>query len=333
LVEDQLATEHRGELGCHLRESRGEWGKGGKQGGRGSDLAPPAARSVALTAWDLMVSLLESQNPDGGWPYNRGGPSWTEPTAYALLALIAQRSPPESVHKGLRWLRAAQRPDGGWPPQPLVRQSSWVTAVVALLGPSVLGADAYQRSIGWIARQTGEETSLLVRLQHLVTGDTQGHPGWPWFPGTSAWVTPTALSMLALHKARQILDSPRIRARLDMGAAYLLTHVCSDGGWNHGAARALDYDARSYPETTGVALLALSGKDAPAIRKACQYSRARLSGCGTSEAESWLRLGLLAHGGLPPNPPPPRRTPRNIQSAALALLSAAAVEGHNPFLE
>jgi hypothetical protein len=280
-----------------------------------------------------MVSLLESQNPDGGWPYRAGGPSWTEPTAYALLALRAQGSVAEQVEKGLRWLDAVQLPDGGWPPQPAVRQSAWVTAIAALLGPAALGGDAYRRGIVWIVEQTGEETKFLSRVRQFLTGNLQGDPGWPWFPGTSAWVTPTALSMLALGKAARSAGSAQIRARLDMGASYLLAHACSDGGWNHGAARALDYDARSYPETTGVALLALGGKDAPAIRKACRWAQAQLPGCRASEAESWLRLGLLAHGQLPPRAPGPARPPRTIQNTALALLASAAVTGRNAFLE
>jgi len=280
-----------------------------------------------------MVSLLESQNPDGGWPYQRGGPSWTEPTAYALLALVAQGSAAEPVEKGLRWLHDAQLPDGGWPPLPAVRQSTWVTAIAALLGPAALGGDAYRRGIVWIVEQTGEETKFLSRVRQFLTGNPQGDPGWPWLPGTSAWVTPTALSMLALRKAARGAGSPPILARLEMGAAYLLAHACSDGGWNHGAARALDYDARSYPETTGVALLALSGKESPRIRKACAWAQAQLRRCRASEAESWLRLGLLAHGQLPPNTPSPGRPPRTIQNAALALLASAAVAGRNAFLE
>jgi hypothetical protein len=238
----------------------------------------------------------------------------------------------------LRWLRAAQRPDGGWPPQTLVEQSTWVTAVVALAGPDALGAVVYRRAIAWILSQTGANTNLLSRLQQWLTGNASLHafPGWPWFPGTSAWVTPTALSMLALRKAlhgAMLPEDPApIRARLETGAAYLLAHVCSDGGWNHGAARALDFDARSYPETTGVALLALAGHDAPPVRQACRWAQARLSECPSSEAESWLRLGLLAHGQLPADARGPTRTPRTVQNAALALLATAAGQGRHPFL-
>jgi len=284
-----------------------------------------------------MVSLLESQNPDGGWPYQRGGPSWTEPTAYALLALIAQGSVAQPVDRGLGWLKAAQLPDGGWPPQPDIRQSVWVTAIVALLGPAALGGDSYRRGILWIALQTGQDTHFLTRVRQFLTGNPQSYPGWPWYPGTSAWVTPTGLSMLALRLAFLQLprsaESPQIAARHDQGASYLLTHACTDGGWNHGAARVWDYDARPYPETTGVALLALHGQDSPVIRKACRWARAQLSGCRTSEAESWLRLGLLAHRQLPPDAPPPMRPPRTIQNIALALLASAAAAGRNPFLE
>ncbi|MGA2580300.1 MAG: prenyltransferase/squalene oxidase repeat-containing protein [Bryobacteraceae bacterium] len=282
-----------------------------------------------------MVSLLVSQNLDGGWPYQRGGPSWTEPTAYALLALIAQGSVVEPVARGLAWLHTAQRSDGGWPPQPSVRQSAWVTAVATMLGPAKLGKDAHRRGVAWIVRQTGEETSFLSRVQQFLTGNAEGYhgcDGWPWFPESSAWVTPSALSMLALRKVAPCADSAQIPARLDKGASYLLQHVCSDGGWNHGGARAMGYDARSYPETTGVALLALRGRDSPAIRRACGWAQARLPACRTSEGESWLRLGLLAHGQLPSNVPP-ARPPRTVQDAALALLAWAAVEGRNLFLE
>jgi hypothetical protein len=82
-----------------------------------------------------------------------------------------------------------------------------------------------------------------------------------------------------------------------------------------------------------VALLALRGQDVPVIRNASQYAREQLPACRSSEAESWLRLGLLAHGRLPADAPLPQRIPRTVQNAALALLAASATEGHNPFLE
>ena len=291
--------------------------------------------AAGVDGWDAQ-GLVAAQNPDGGWPYTGGGPSWTEPTAYALLAVMERAPAVEPARRACGWLAGAQLPDGGWPPEASVRRSTWVTAVVALLGPGVLGKASYQSAIAWILRHTGEDSNVFMRARQLLTGQPPRRilPGWPWFPSSSAWVTPTALAMAALRKAACGQDTPAIRARLDMGAAYLLAHTCTDGGWNYGAARVLDYDARSYPETTGVALLALAGNSCPAVRKACLYAQSESPVCQSSEAESWLRLGLLAHRQLPADYPPATRTPRTVQNAALALLArAAAAQGRSPLLE
>src|SRR5947207_15969319 len=82
--------------------------------------------------------LLSKQNRDGGWPYVRGT-SWTEPTVYAVLALAAAGEH-SAAGRGLNWLRARQLRDGGWPPQAGFDESNWVTALVALLPPELLGA-------------------------------------------------------------------------------------------------------------------------------------------------------------------------------------------------
>ena len=130
-------------------------------------------------------ALLAKQNSDGGWPYVRGG-SWTEPTAYATLALLAEGET-EASGRGLAWLRAAQRPDGGWPPQSAVDISTWVTAVAALLPPERLGVRAHARAIEWLLGTSGEETSLTYRLRLWLLGNDppadQEHPGWPWGSG------------------------------------------------------------------------------------------------------------------------------------------------------
>jgi Prenyltransferase and squalene oxidase repeat len=283
-----------------------------------------------------MASLLALQNPDGGWPYLAGAPSWTEPTAYALLALAAaggrHAGMDRSMDRGAKWLRASQRWDGGWAPQPGIEQSTSVTAVVALLGPRVLGAPEFEGAMVWMMRQDGR--GLLGRLERRLFGGRSGTEpmGWAWYPGTNAWVTPTALSILALRKA-QAWGRSGTGERAAAASDFLCAHADRDGGWNYGAPRVLGVDARSYPETTGVALLALHGADNATVRTAVTWAQGQLNRCQSSEAESWLRLGLLAHAALARDAAPAVRPARNVQQAGLALLAEAAARGANPFLE
>lgn len=264
-----------------------------------------------------------AQNPDGGWPYVRGS-SWTEPTVYAVLALMAEQAAAPRVERALEWLRRFQRSDGGWPPQPSVDQSTWVTALVALL------PGGNERAVEWLVRQTGEDSGWVYRLRQRLLGnelaDSGRHPGWPWYPGAAGWVAPTALSILALQKAQK---SAAVIRRIDEGKKFLLTHVCADGGWNHGSARALGFNANSYPETTGIALLALRGVKSPVIDKAVAKAREHYANCRSAEGLSWLRMGLAAHGEKPAVAP---AMPRTVQDHALARLAEAAAAGRNVLL-
>ena len=80
-------------------------------------------------------TLISRQNPDGGWPYVRGK-SWTEPTVYAIMALLAAGET-GARRAGLGWLRGTQRRDGGWAPQVGRRPEQLDHGLVALLPPEV----------------------------------------------------------------------------------------------------------------------------------------------------------------------------------------------------
>lgn len=248
-----------------------------------------------------MTNWKDIQNQDGGWGYGQVGSlscSWTEPTVFALLAQSVTRIDRVSFAGGLKFLSSMQRPDGGWSPQRGVAESTWVTAMVALLPEDAIGGPRLAQATGWLKGQTGRESGWSYRIRQRLNGSKDENPeGMPWFPGAAAWVVPTSLSVLAFERALKRRDDSRLRERIEAGREYLFTHMCSDGGWNYGSNRALGRDGESYPETTGVALLALprNGRAAEMAR-AKAAARKHFAACRTAEGLAWLRMGLAAQG-------------------------------------
>ena len=281
-----------------------------------------------------IVELVGRQNRDGGWPYVRGA-SWTEPTVYAVLALLAAGET-ASANRGIRWLVRQQRSDGGWPAQQKVDQSGWVTSLVCLLSPEQLGEKAHQRAIAWVLNSRGQESTLTYRFREWLLGNArpvdQEFAGWPWVPGTAAWVGPTSLSILALEKECSRRPNAEARARVEEGRKFLMRRMCHEGGWNHGSVRALGYESRPYPETTGQALAALRGVQSPEVDKALAVAKRFLGECRSAEALSWLRLGLIAHNQLPAEYCVPAGvTGRTLQDGSLEILVSAIQKGTNLF--
>jgi hypothetical protein len=256
---------------------------------------------------------------------------------YALLAQAAAGPDSESFERGLAWLKRLERPDGGWAPHRSVPESTWVTALAVLLLATTKRAYSPPGShIKWLIEQSGQESTLVHRLRQWLMGnksDYEENPsGWCWFPGTAAWVIPTSLSILALQKAARFGPSSEIAARVESGRKFLLSRTCRDGGWNHGSSRALGYQAVSYPETTGIALLALHGVESSKIAAALECGARHFQNCRSPEGFNWLKLGLAAHGRpveRADKPPEPRHT----LDVALAILSDAGAGGKNIFLE
>jgi squalene cyclase len=268
------------------------------------------------------------QNRDGGWAYNKGC-SWTEPTAFVLLAQTATQIDRPSFEAGLKFLRSTQRSDGGWSPHPDVAESTWVTALAALMPEEAIGAERLKQALEWLEGQTGRESSWSYRIQQVIHGIHEKDPeGWPWFPGTAAWVIPTSLGILAFERALRRGENSRLRDRVNSAREFLFGRMCADGGWNHGANRALGRDGDSYPETTGIALTALRRAPQTAnVERAKQAARRHLAACRTAEGVAWLRMGLAAHGEVatPQSPPVPRTT----MDAALTVIASGS---WNPLL-
>jgi len=248
---------------------------------------------------ELQRQLLASQNPDGGWPFLKGS-SWTEPTALALLALRLHDYSPPVRQAAVSWLEQRQNADNGWRPNDAVPASNWVTSLAILALPNV-------------GKQAGDWVAAHV---YKKAG------GSPWFPGTAGWVTPTATSILALSR----LDGARFASQIEQGRGFLLSRRCRDGGWNHGGSSFRSENATSYPETTGLALLALAGVPPGQLAAAFRLSDDFLKNPGSTEGLSWLQMGLVAQGRKMADPQP-RLRPRNVRDISLRLLALAALDG------
>lgn len=257
--------------------------------------------------------LRATQNPDGGWGYFAGRQSWLEPTFYAMLAL---RGDP-AADRAWNLVKSWQNPDGGWRPSAQVSSSTWVTALGVTLctehqdyGPS------FDNGLRWLLGTTGFESYWFSRLVHRVLGrgvdrDTSNR-GWPFFRDTTAWVEPTALSLIALRRAAARVQNRELRSRVEEGENLLMLLRCRDGGWNYGNSAALGVDLPSYPETTALAVLGL-GRRAPA-----GYTWGQ-SQTGSRMADAWLRIAFGDRWSFnPPSDPPP-----DLMIAALEAIAAS----------
>ncbi len=282
---------------------------------------------------NLQRELLNAQNGNGGWGY-RSNSSWTEPTALALLALEAHSLIAAAYEQGCAWLRHNQRSDGGWAPNPTIETSTWVTSLSVLALSHVdRTSDGYARAVEWIVRQIKPEPGSIEQFIFRMTGlsPQQQSGGSPWFSGTAAWIGPTVMTVLALSEAGRYNNDGRLRSYVKRGRGYVLSTRCPDGGWNHGGSRFRSETAESYPEMTGMALVALQGIPASQLGPSIERANAYLTSPGSIEALSWLQMGLLRYDGtvLKRKTKLPCRTTRDI---SLRLLALAAGTGRNRLL-
>jgi hypothetical protein len=189
--------------------------------------------------------------------------------------------------------------------------------------------------MGWLLERTGQESTFTHRLRLRLLGlppQTEAFDGWPWYPGAAAWVTPTALALMALGRAARSLSDPRLKPRLESGTNFLWSRACRDGGWNHGSSKALGYEAGSYAETTGVALLALRGRRTPKLAAALAAGEGHFRACHSAEGLAWLRLGLLAHSRPASDLPAKEVRCHTVMDHALTALALQPASENHPLL-
>src|SRR2546425_5920474 len=248
---------------------------------------------------DLLASRLDflrtAQNPDGGWGFFPGKQSWLEPTAYALMALHGDGASGQNFERGWKLMRFWQLPDGSWQPCAAVLESHWTTALCVTLH-CLRGAndEPCRRGVNWLLETSGTENELKFRLVHkLLPSVVELDPSfkaWPWRPGNSSWIEPTAHALVALKKASRAQAPSLLRDRITSGEKMILERRCRDGGWNYGNRKILGTELPSYPETTALALLGLAGNRALDLAAPLAVARRYWASTPSPFAKAWLRV-------------------------------------------
>lgn len=246
-------------------------------------------------------ALRRAQNPNGGWGYFPGKQSWIEPTAWAALALHGD----PAADRAWTLLQSWQASNGSWRPSKEVQLESWATALcVNIAAVRAEFGDPWRKGIAWLLGSAGVESNWLNRAAATVglldAERDLSLKGWPWKPGTSSWVEPTAHTLIALKRSQTKFSSNELRSRVRVGEAQLLDVRSSDGGWNYGSRAALEVNLPSYAETTGLALLGLQGNSG--ATKSVEVAKRMADDTRSPLARAWLTIALRLHGVQPPAP-------------------------------
>lgn len=285
---------------------------------------------MGLSYLSARLSALRSvQNPDGGWGYFPGKRSWLEPTAWAALALHGD----PAADRAWALLQSWQGSDGSWRPSAEVYIEYWDTALCVTLA-TVRGEfrEPFHKGVAWLLNSAGAESNMLSRVAAAVgllnAERDLSLKGWPWKPGTSSWVEPTAHTLVALKKASAKVADRELARRVRMGEAQLLDVRSKDGGWNYGSRAALEVDLPSYPETTALALVGLQGH--AEMRGPIEVAGRMLLGSPSPLARAWLTIALKLHDAEVPAIPDEDPS-RDILITALEALGAR--DGNYGFLK
>jgi Prenyltransferase and squalene oxidase repeat len=246
--------------------------------------------------------LLDRQNEDGGWGFHAGSTSRTEPTAWALVALVEcafTQAHQDAASRAVHFLDVAQLRDGSWPSYPALQEGSWVTslACLALLGQNELSAKV-KRGLGWLCKELPGEASLLHRVvrpfvaRKKIGSQNESYFGWSWTSGTASWVEPTSYAMICMHATPPEWMSAPAKRRLQIGEAMLYDRMCPGGGWNCGNPMVYGVPGEPQVTTTVWALLALREHPGrPEVQRSLDWLQGKLN---SIHSPASLALALMA---------------------------------------
>jgi hypothetical protein len=153
----------------------------------------------------------------------------------------------------------------------------------------------------WLTHSRGREAYWLWRWKFKLA-DTQARfdpdkYGWPWLPGASSWVIPTAFSLIALKQFVSCTPSEAARQRIRTGVEMLFDRACVGGGWNAGNSVVYGAPLAPHVEPTAIALMALQDElPNEIIRDSLAWLKHRAENLTAISSLAWSILSLFLYG-------------------------------------
>jgi hypothetical protein len=250
---------------------------------------------------DLLKTLLQFRNPDGGMPYAPGMPSFSEATLLTILAFIAAEETSQAQTL-VEWALKNTNENGSiglnreFPDEGL-----WNTPLLAIAAHHLRLMDERDSAIDFIlgfrsiGRSQSPDNDLDARLV-----------GWPWVANTFGWVEPTSWALIALKFAGKA-DHPRAIE----GRRLLKDRSLPRGGWNYGNKKVFNNTLMPFEETTALALLALDEDDSDIAGRSLDLLETSLDQLHSLSSKALACLCLDRFG----------REMKEIQSAIEAMLA------------
>jgi hypothetical protein len=253
-----------------------------------------------LPLLELIEELRRRELPNGGWSPGFSLQASTEATCLAVLTATPHAD--WNDRRALQFLVAQQRRDGAWPAFAGSWGPSWATALATItfgqLGTEVV---ARQRALNWLIHTKGSEAHWLWRWKFKLADRQAGfNPdkyGWPWLPGASSWVIPTAFSLIALKQFVSCTPSEAARQRIRKGLEMLFDRACVGGGWNAGNRVVYAAPLTAHVEPTAIALMALQDEvPNQIILDSVAWLKRRVENLPAISSLAWSILSLFLYG-------------------------------------